>query len=366
MHTVLPVCRFCLLVCLLALSLVSWGQVSEVLFLVNPASRHGQCAELWEEFSHTVKPKYFISREEAENNTDGRLPYMVKFTEANGQASQQASRFYEEWLQRREAQDQLLIAGVGGDGTISEIVRELPYREHLIFGVLPFGSGNDIARTLRIPLYNMEEAAQILIHGTPVTYGAYHVTAKRRLAQQESSAVLMAVDEVDAGLSAKAGLWKYQHDSRTHISPLLLCTPRSMVYPVVNILTTVANSHPQLQVTQDDAPARNIRGIFTLSCGPTCAGGVPLIPDMDPEQDEGMAAVTNNQWLPRQLVTMVKLATGASTPEVERFPFRQISLNHITGHPPIALQVDGEPLYETPAKIVRMARAYTFLGGKAP
>jgi YegS/Rv2252/BmrU family lipid kinase len=58
----------------------------------------------------------------------------------------------------------LLILG-GGDGTISGLV-DLMVDRDVILGVLPLGTANSFARTLKIPL-DIDGAVDVLAHGTP-------------------------------------------------------------------------------------------------------------------------------------------------------------------------------------------------------
>lgn len=53
-----------------------------------------------------------------------------------------------------------VIVAVGGDGTINEIASKV-MQQHKILGVLPFGSGNGLARFLKIPM-NTVKAIQVI------------------------------------------------------------------------------------------------------------------------------------------------------------------------------------------------------------
>lgn len=57
------------------------------------------------------------------------------------------------------------IAVLGGDGTISEVVNGLVGSETAL-AILPMGTGNDVARSLRIPR-RLERALDLAIHGEP-------------------------------------------------------------------------------------------------------------------------------------------------------------------------------------------------------
>ncbi|MDX1660703.1 MAG: diacylglycerol kinase family lipid kinase [Gemmatimonadota bacterium] len=57
------------------------------------------------------------------------------------------------------------IAVLGGDGTISEVVNGLLESETAL-GILPMGTGNDVARSLAIPR-DLDRAIDLAVHGQP-------------------------------------------------------------------------------------------------------------------------------------------------------------------------------------------------------
>ena len=56
------------------------------------------------------------------------------------------------------------FVAAGGDGTISAVAAELVHSSHIL-GVLPLGTMNNFAKTLRIPL-DLSEAVKIILHRT--------------------------------------------------------------------------------------------------------------------------------------------------------------------------------------------------------
>ncbi len=57
-----------------------------------------------------------------------------------------------------------VIVAVGGDGTVNEISKAI-INTNVSLGIIPFGSGNGLARSLKIPL-NTENAIEVLNSGT--------------------------------------------------------------------------------------------------------------------------------------------------------------------------------------------------------
>ncbi|MFQ6069887.1 MAG: diacylglycerol/lipid kinase family protein [Candidatus Aminicenantales bacterium] len=70
-------------------------------------------------------------------------------------------------LAKRLSQNRKAVIAVGGDGTIADILQgiiEAKREKEVIFGILPFGSGNAFRKALNIPL-NVRKALKTLLQG---------------------------------------------------------------------------------------------------------------------------------------------------------------------------------------------------------
>ncbi|MGI9543993.1 MAG: diacylglycerol/lipid kinase family protein, partial [Cyclobacteriaceae bacterium] len=74
---------------------------------------------------------------------DSTLSYRISFTEGAGHAIELAKQAIEEGFN--------FVTAVGGDGTVNETAQALLNSETAL-GIVPFGSGNGLARDLSIPL----------------------------------------------------------------------------------------------------------------------------------------------------------------------------------------------------------------------
>ncbi|HEY8402443.1 MAG TPA: diacylglycerol kinase family protein [Cytophagaceae bacterium] len=110
----------------------------KILFIINPISGGKKKEHLPELIKQYLDPKKFIPE--------------IRFTERGGHATVLA----------REAltNGYSFIVAAGGDGTINETAREL-INTHAVLGIIPFGSGNGLARHMRIPL-NTIKAIQLI------------------------------------------------------------------------------------------------------------------------------------------------------------------------------------------------------------
>ncbi len=93
----------------------------------------------------------------------------VTYTERAGHAVEIAKRAAEE---KADA-----VVAIGGDGTVNEIARSLVHTDTTL-GIIPCGSGNGLARHLRIPM-NVKKAIAILNanHTIRIDYGKINQTA---------------------------------------------------------------------------------------------------------------------------------------------------------------------------------------------
>ena len=99
-------------------------------FIVNEHSRSGKGAAIWKEAEAVLKDK--------------NIPYEAYVTEYEGHACTLAHEICE------RPEDDIRLVVVGGDGTANEVINGMTHFEKVRFGVIPTGSGNDLARGLGI------------------------------------------------------------------------------------------------------------------------------------------------------------------------------------------------------------------------
>jgi diacylglycerol kinase (ATP) len=90
---------------------------------------------------------------------EGRAGVEVWETKANGDGARLASKAVREGFE--------VVAAAGGDGTIHEVVNGLVWARsrRVRLGVVPMGTGNDLARTLGAPLDDPAGAFELLFQG---------------------------------------------------------------------------------------------------------------------------------------------------------------------------------------------------------
>ncbi len=115
--------------------------MSNIHFIVNETACSGECGIRFKEVEKLLKEK--------------GIAYTVDKTEHRGHGTELA--------RLAVSRGEKLITAVGGDGTVREVAAALLNTDAAL-GILPFGTGNDIVKTLNIPT-DMESALCVLLNG---------------------------------------------------------------------------------------------------------------------------------------------------------------------------------------------------------
>ncbi len=110
-------------------------------FIVNEKSRSGRGAQIWKE----------VQRELVKRG----IHYRHYVTEHEGMPHVLLSR-------SAKTDDDICLAVVGGDGTANEVINGITHPEKVRFGLIPTGSGNDLARGLKLSGTPSENLARML------------------------------------------------------------------------------------------------------------------------------------------------------------------------------------------------------------
>ncbi|MDO5415617.1 MAG: YegS/Rv2252/BmrU family lipid kinase [Lachnospiraceae bacterium] len=111
-------------------------------FIVNPNSRCGWGEKVWKKLKKLLEQK--------------AVEYECYLTEKAGDASMLARSLTEGVREPR------VIVVVGGDGTFNEVLDGLAFGGMITLGYIPAGSGNDLARSLKLPSNPVKGLKRIL------------------------------------------------------------------------------------------------------------------------------------------------------------------------------------------------------------
>lgn len=99
-------------------------------FIVNPNAHGGRGGKIWRKLECQIQKS--------------GVPYEVFLTEELGDARRIATEL------TADVTEPLVIVAVGGDGTVNEVLNGLSISDRLTLGYVPTGSGNDLARGLKL------------------------------------------------------------------------------------------------------------------------------------------------------------------------------------------------------------------------
>lgn len=116
--------------------------MDKILFIVNPVAGGGRAKNLISDINVFMQDK--------------SIKYEIKLTEKPRDAIE---------ITKEGVKDNYeTIVAVGGDGTVNEVAIGILESAKGTLGIIPSGTGNDLARTLDIP-FNFKEAIDVIIRG---------------------------------------------------------------------------------------------------------------------------------------------------------------------------------------------------------
>lgn len=239
------------------------------------------------------------------------------------------------------------VVVLGGDGSVHAVARALDRAGALDpaepLGIVARGTGNDLARTLGLPLDPVEGASAVLA-GRP-----------RLLDLLDDDAGGLVVNAVHAGVGARAGAQADRLKESLGV----------VAYPVGAALAGVSSQGWPLRVEVDGRVAAHptegwaadgagdvlMLGVCT---GRSIGGGTPLAPDAAP--DDGLAdvvvSVATGPVARAAFATALTTGEHVDRPDVLVLRGRQVA---VTGGP-VDLDADGEVEEGVPARTWRVRR----------
>jgi len=231
--------------------------------------------------------------------------------------------------------DGRVLVMAGGDGSLHLAVNRLHDRGELAaatLGLVPLGTGNDLARGVGIPL-DPAEAGAALASGAP-----------RRLDVLVDDTGGVVVNATHAGMGAEAA--DKAEGMKSALGPL--------AYPVGALVAGVRASGWQLQIVVDATPVHDGPTLLVgVGNGPSIGGGTMLCPDAVPDDGLLDVVVATGVAATERVAFAAALRKGAHTERDDVIVARGTEVV-ITGDP-VCHDVDGELTDEHPT------RTYTVL-----
>lgn len=286
-------------------------------FIINPHSRSGLGLHVWQKLELVLQ--------------DQNIPYHTHFTEYPRHASRYA---YELTKDLTSEDSNRTIIALGGDGTVNEVLGGMTNFEHVTFGYIPVGSGNDFARSLGIPKDAFAALELILKkpHTALIDIGTLsYEDKKRRFA-------------VSSGLGFDAAICEESLYSR--LKPLLnKIRLGKLTYVGIALKLIFANRPEKILLTLDDKETLVFeKGLFAVVMNhPYEGGGFKFCPNASCQDQELDVMVVSGVSKLKILMVLPTALSGKHTRFRGVYSYRCRKAVIAAEHP-AAAHMDGEVL----------------------
>jgi len=225
----------------------------------------------------------------------------------------------------REGYD--IVAALGGDGTVHEVVNGLmrvPPESRSLLASVPLGSGNDFSSNVGIQK-DIELAMERVFHGEPKAIDMGRITdGSGRMEYWDNT--------LGVGFDASATIHSYQ-----------ITRLQGFMMYLWAVIQTIMRNHdaPLMEIITDEETIEQRVLMLVLCNGPREGGGFFIAPDAKP--DDGIFHYAMVEYVSRlmmfRLVPEVMKGTHGRFKQVRMGQFRELKLN---SERPITIHTDGE------------------------
>lgn len=232
-------------------------------------------------------------------------------------------------LQRATARGLDAVLVVGGDGAVHSVLDQVAHTE-LILGLLPAGTGNDLARTLGISAKEPDRAIDIVLRGTTRTIDLAGVGA------DDTLVATVVASGFDSKVNERANAMRW---------------PRGQMKYNIAIVAELRAFEPlAFTLTLDDGEVLQRRAMLVaVGNGPSFGGGLRMCEGA--VLDDGLldVVIINPVSKLRLLRVFPQLYKGTHTtlPQFERHLVREVTLDS----PGVVAYGDGERLGDLPRTV---------------
>ena len=311
--------------------------MEKIYFIVNPNAKNGSCREIWRNI-------------EIELEKPG-IAYIAFFTEYPGHAQELA-----ESLARKADGKQAVIAAVGGDGTLHEVVNGTASYSNITVGFIPGGSGNDFSRGFDIPKKAVHALRLIVDKNNGYT-------SEIDIGKIQHNELQETYFMNNMGVGFDAAVAKDSNESRMK-KLLNRFSLGRLVYVYILVKKLLTFRTIPIEVTVDGKVYKFSNAWFvTVSNQPYYGGGMKIAPAALP--DDGILDITVVHRISRLklLLVFVSVFWGKHTMfrEVEQFTGKSITIESTAE---VLAHADGEAIGHTPLKIQACPKALKIRSGK--
>lgn len=240
-----------------------------------------------------------------------------------------------------------MVLVAGGDGTINEVVQGLAADLGQVkLGIIPLGTGNDLARTLGIPLNPIEALELCMRGGEERRIDLIQVESHKGTAYCVNMAAGGFSGQVDEVLT---------EEMKARWGPLSYLQAAAKVLPDLTGYTTT--------LAYDGGESEQIQALNVIVAnGKTCAGGLRVAPTADPGDGLMDVIVVRYASILDLAGVAARLVTGNYLDSREVF-HRRARRVCVHANPGMWFNVDGELLTKEPATFTVVPRALRVVVG---
>jgi len=218
--------------------------------------------------------------------------------------------------------DRIIVAG--GDGTISQVVNGVaPRFDRVELAVVPLGTGNDLARTLGIPLDQPGDALELALRGASCEIDLIHVTG---------AGTEYCVNAASGGIGARVAADIDPHDKVRWGAFAYWLT-------AVTKLIELKEYHVRLEL-DDQTHEMPLYGVIVAN-GMYVGGGFPIAPAASVR--DGCLDVTVIPVLPVLELLAAGLNFTFGRHYADRIQSFRTRRAHLVATPGMSFSIDGEP-----------------------
>lgn len=272
-------------------------------FIVNKTAGNGKGFRVWNKTERLLR--------------DRKVLFKFSFTEYKGHANKLIENINDKAI--------IAIIVIGGDGTVHEVVSGLVQKE-VALGIIPAGSGNDLARSLGVP-FDVEMAVERILSGDVRPIDVPKVGGRHYI-----SIAGLGFD----GMVAQA---TNQSKSKRYLNKLGL---GGMSY-VMNIFKVLLTYKPSTASIVVDGKMREFKDVWLIAVAnmPYYGGGIKICPSA--EGDDGQLDICVVSGIGRwELLFVFPLAFNGRHVAHRNVTMLRGCAVQIHSKKPLVMQCDGE------------------------
>jgi len=218
-----------------------------------------------------------------------------------------------------------LVVAAGGDGTVNEVINGLARDfDGVALGIVPLGTGNDLARTLAIP-DDPAIAFQLALHGQRRPLDLIRVEGADKTVYAANVCAGGFTGELDEAMT---------DEMKAAWGPLSYLIGTVKALPDLDDFAT--------WIAWDDGEPERVDALnIVVANGRTAAGGRPAAPRANPE-DGLLDVVIVKKCTSAELAVLAARALTGDYLDSEHVVFRHARRLHVEARPGMWFNVDGE------------------------